>query len=311
MADSCISDSSGDANNDRCRADSSGVCVVSDVCVQDKSGSCGTDLCRDDKGGDCATQDVCATDTTPAVLGADANRALRWLYRLSIVLLALNLASPGDVLAATVIDARDAVFSPDPTFQAGQALSVPAPVGPFIRDCDSDGVEEADTNGDGQCTGDPELRDYNADGSRELPLGTPFSGSFQFTCVGLSSDVALVTTGPVTLHSAGDSGMYGAVFAGGTFTLAALGHIDLRTSAWMSGGTLAFRTALAGEVDQGTGGFVGDALPNISFTGLCGAIVTPGAAAKPIPTLGTWGLLVLASALVLVAACMAPRRRLT
>jgi hypothetical protein len=308
VADSCIADSSGDANNDRCHADSSGACVVSDVCVQDKSGTCDTDLCRDDKGGDCAGQDICATDTTPPAVDANASRALRWLYRLSIVLLALNLASPGDGLAATVIDARDAVFSPDPSFQAGQALSVPGPVGPFIRDCDADGFEEADTNGDGQCAGDPELRDYNADGSRELPPGTPFSGSFKFTCVGMSSDIALVTTGPVTLYSAGDAGMYGAVFAGGDFTLAALGNVDLHTSAWMGSGGLTFRTALAGEVDQGTGSFSGSELPGLSYGGLCGANVQPGAAVD-IPTMNGWGWLLLSTALILVVVTLRPGRR--
>jgi hypothetical protein len=298
--DECASDASGECGKDHCLSDSSAACSTNDACVYDSSWSCDTDLCRDDQGGACTGQDICATDNTPPKIGdAGLSRALRWLYRLSMVLLALNLAVPDQAHAATAIDARDAVFSVDPTFQTGQAISVPSPVGAFIRDCDHDGIDEVDTNGDGQCAGDPELRDYNGDGSRELPPGTPFSGTFQFTCIGISSDVALVTTGPVTLYSSGSAGIYGAIHAAGDFVLAAASIIDLHTSAWLAeSGTLTFRTALSGTVDQGTGSFTGPDLPFLSSSGVCGgATGIPGL--ESIPTLDTWALALLGLLLAL------------
>lgn len=300
VGDRCYADSSGECGGDRCVSDKSAACNASDVCVSDKSGICDTDLCRSDSGWDCATRDVCASDITPpAPAVASVSRALRWLYRLSMVFLAVALV-PDEAVAATVIDAGDAVFSVDPVFQTTQAVGAPDFVGAFIRDCDGDGIQEADTNGDGSCTGDPELRDYNADGSRELPNGTPFAGSFQFACFHVPVDVALITTGPVTIASAGDVGIYGSVYYAGTFTLAAAGSIDLRTSAWMAdaGGTATFRTALSGEVDQTQNDYSETPLPDLAFNGVCAAAI---GGAQEIPVLNAWGLTLLAGLLAAFA----------
>jgi len=297
-SDTCTSDKSGGCTSDRCNTDSSGPCATQDVCVKDVSADCTTDLCREDVGGICATRDVCASDVTPAAAQADLNHALRWLYRLSMLLLALSLA-PDEALAATVIDASDAQFGTTPVFQTAQAVGAPDFAGAFIRDCDGDGIEEADTNGDGNCTGDPELRDYNADGSRELPNGTPFAGSFQFACFHVPVDVALITSGPVAIASAGDVGIYGSVYYAGNFTLAAAGSIDLRTSAWMAdtGGAATFRTALSGEVDQTQNDYSETPLPDLAFNGVCAATL----GAQEIPGLSPWGLTLLGGLLAVFA----------
>ncbi len=311
-SDQCNEDRSGACRSDRCNIDKSAPCTgdvcvndssgdcIKDVCVVDNSGSCDTDLCRQDSGGPCSS-DVCASDITPpSRADAGMSRALRWLYRVAMLLLALNLA-PDDAFAATVIDASDAMFGTAPSFQTAQTITVPNPMGAFIRDCDGDGIDEADTNGDGNCAGDPKLLDYNGDGSRELPAGTPFSGTFQFRCVGVSSDIALVTTGPVALHSAGGAGIYGAVFAAGDFALTAIDKIDLKTSSWMAdeGRTLTFRTGLAGVVDQAQHDYSETGLPNLSYAGACGA--TPGSGGQPIPSVSAWGLVFLLLVLSVVA----------
>lgn len=213
--------------------------------MHDASGECDSDLCRDDISGPCATRDACATDTTPAAGAQRANHALRWLFRLSLRRLPRSgYAMEG--MAATVIDASNAVFSGTPVYETGQSVAAVAAVGAFVRDCDGDGVDEAGTNRRRRlCAGDPELSDYDADGSRELPAGTHFAGSFRFSCFQVPSDVRLTTTGPVTIESSGDVGIHGAVEAAGAFTVLAQGRIDLTTSAWQTPAGMGpwFRTA--------------------------------------------------------------------
>ena len=301
--DQCVSDKSGACTNDRCVSDSSKDCATSDVCVHDSSGLCDVDLCRADNGGDCATRDVCATDTSPPVPPvASVNRAMRWLFRLSIVLLAAGLA-PDEARSATVIDARDAVFSVDPVLQTGQAVNVPGSAGPFIRDCDNDGVDEADTNGDGLCAGDPELRDDNLDGSRELPDGTPFAGNFRFGCFNVDSDVALVATGPVVIETQGDVGIHGVVDAAAGFDIVAQGGIDIRTSAWMmqGGDAPTFRTRRAGGVDVSNADHGAAGLPALRFAGACSAKVEGGPVAIPASSGTGLALLILATAVAAAA----------
>ncbi len=306
--DHCLSDSSGDCRSDRCSADSSGHCSASDVCVRDRSGDCDSDLCRDDVGGPCATRDVCATDATPAAGAQRTNHALRWLFRLSLLALAA-IGLPDEAPAATVIDASNAVFSTAAVFEAGQPVGAVAAVGPFIRDCDGDGIDEADTNGDGQCAGDPELRDYDADGSRELPAGTPFAGSLRFSCFQVPSDVRLTSTGPVTIESSGDVGIHGAVEAVAAFTVLAQGRIDLTTSAWQvpAGVAPRFRSALAGEVVDSAVDYSSTALPALGFAGVCGAVAA--AVATTIPALGAPALGLLGLALASLAIARLRRSR--
>ncbi len=308
-SDECyVSDTSGPGKADRCGSDSSGDCTQADVCVADSSGTCAQDLCRQDSGGNC-TQDACALDQTPPVSQTTdktgPNRALRWLYRISLLILALNL-QPDQALAATVINAGDAVFFPDPVFTTSAALAPSSATSAFLRDCDNDGIDEADTNGDGACTGDPEVQDYNSDGSRELPAGTAFAGTFDFRCFYIPSDVVLVTSGAVSIRVSDEAAIFGSINPAGDFSIDAPGLIDLRTSAWLapSAAALNFRTAAVGSVDQTQSGFPGN-VPDISFSSICSAII-PTPAAAQIPLLPG-----LASILFAFLLALAGARRLT
>jgi hypothetical protein len=190
-----------------------------------------------------------------------------------------------------VIDSRNAVFLPTPTYITSQAVSVPSPVGPFLRDCDNDGILEADINGDGQCLGDPKVLDYNSDGTRELPLGTPFSGSYQFTCFYIPSDVSIVATGPLTMKASQEVAIFGAMKLSSGAEISSPGMIDLRTSAWLSEtGNITFITALVGEVDETPTSF-GDTVPPIAYTSICPQQQLEPALA--VPTLTEWGLIML------------------
>jgi len=178
-----VSDSSGSCLVDKCNTDKSGACTQQDVCVLDESGACDSDLCREDESPDCTASDTCSKDvamnmgtTRRYFAKAGINSAIKWLYKLSMITLFVGMVY-GVSHAETVIDSTNAVFSPSATYNTSQSVSVPDPVGPFLRDCDGDGILEADTNGDGLCVGDPEVKDYNSDSTRELPDGTLFSGN--------------------------------------------------------------------------------------------------------------------------------------
>ena len=312
--DVCVSDSSGACTNDQCTADSSGgctardrcnsdysgVCSLLDVCVLDVSSDCASDLCREDRtpiGSECTTSDTCALDLALNALTsrrqfarAGINKAIKLLYKFAAVVLFIGLAY-GQSEAETVINAANAVFSHTPTYVTAGAVSVPSPVGPFLRDCDNDGILEADVNGDGQCTGDPEVRDYNGDGSRELPEGTPFTGDFQFTCFYIPDDVAIVATGPLSIAASREAAVFGAVRIASGVQISSLAMIDLRTSAWLceDGSEIRFTTSLTGEIDETQTAYAeDDSVPPITFTSLCADIRK---VVKAVPTLTWWGMI--------------------
>ncbi len=307
--DNCSSDSSGDGIRDTCTADASGACRVSDVCVRDFSEECNTDLCRDDRtpAGTICNSDLCVLDLAhkrPSnrrdFAKSGLNQALKMLYKLVGVVLCIGLFC-GE--ARAIIDAGDAAFSPIPTFTTGAAVSVPSPVGPFLRDCDNDGIPEADVNGDGECTGDPELRDYDSDGNRELPNGTTFSGSFQFTCFHIPDDALIKATGPLTVMASDEFAVFGAVHLtnGGTFSC--IQRIDLHTSAWLAAsGALSFSTATGPPVQTDPASDLTDRVPPVSFTSIC-------ANQPPIPTLSQWGMLVLSGLMGVIAVAVIRRRK--
>jgi hypothetical protein len=248
-----------------------------DLCIVDQSGDCVIDLCREDRG----VGETCSLDAP--TLGASlyrrklaratVNKAIRWLYNLGSVAIFVGL-SFGVSSAQTAIDATEALFHPTPTFATGAAVAVPSPVGPFLRDCDSDGVLEADVNGDGLCDGDPEVRDYRANGTRELPLGTDFQGSFEFSCFHISWDVAIITTGPLTVKASREVAIFGAMRLGGRTEVSSPESLDLRTSVWLS---------VAGEeilLSTSQGGLVGNesawmgsegTVPAIQYISACDA----------------------------------------
>jgi hypothetical protein len=266
---------------DRCNSDYSGTCTQRDVCVLDFSTSCTIDLCREDRSTTPCQVDTCSLDLALNLpkgrrdfARAGLNQAIRWLYKLSVLLLVLSLVS-GTALAATVIDARDAVFAPPPTFTTGQAVSLSNPVGPFLRDCDGDGVLEADTNGDGQCTGDPKIMvmDNTGGATWGLPAGAAFTGSFEFTCFHVSSRMAIVTTGPLTVKASQEVAIFGAIRLAGDTVISTPAAIDLRTSAWLSDGTITFISRQAGEVDQIQTAYASDGhVPPIYYDSLCGRL---------------------------------------
>lgn len=311
--DNCSSDSSNDGTRDTCTADASGACRVSDVCVRDVSEECGSDLCRDDRtpAGTICSSDMCVLDLTmkrPSnrrdFAKSDLNQALKMLYRLVGVVLCIGLFG-GE--ARAVINASDAAFSPIPTFASDAAVSVPSPVGAFLRDCDGDGVLEADVDGDGQCTGDPELRDYDGDGNRELPDGTAFTGSFQFTCFYIPDDALIRATGPLTVAASDEFAVFGVVHLtnGGIFSC--IQRIDLHTSAWQAAaGALSFTTATGPPVETDPVSDLTDEVPPVSFTSSCASGPTPA----PVPTLTEWGMLLM-TVLMAAASLMKIRRRRT
>jgi hypothetical protein len=299
QVDFCFSDSSGRCTaSDSCTADSSNVCNVSDVCVRDNSNVCDRDLCRDDR---TPEETICDSDTCALDLAlnnsasrrqfakSSLNQALKMLYKLVAVILFIGIFT-GQSRAE--INAADAAFSPAPGFSTGQTVSVPDPVGPFLRDCDNDGILEADVNGDGLCEGDPELKDYNGDGSIELPEGTQFSGRFQFTCFFIPDNAAIIATGPLTVAAAEELAVFGAVRLpnGGTFSCP--GNIDLHTSAWLAeSGSISFTTATAGPVitDPDPEIDLTDEVPAVDFISSCLSGPNP----TSIPTLSEWGMIIM------------------
>jgi hypothetical protein len=180
------------------------------------------------------------------------NKAMKWLYKI-VTILAFFAVTHGLSHAREVIDSSNAQFYPSPTYLTGQPVSVPDPVGPFLRDCDDDGILEADTNGDGQCTGDPEVKDYDGDGVLELPPGTVFQGDFQFTTLFIPHNTLITTTGPLSIKVSKDSRVFGVMRLAAGFALSAVGIIDNRTSAWLAesdGAGITFRTALKGSIRE-------------------------------------------------------------
>ena len=251
----------------------------------DLSGDCLIDLCREDKPPiPCQTDVPCTNDTCSLDLALNLNRgrrgfakaglnqAIRWLYRLSAILLVITLAQSAS-LAATVIDSRNAVFSPTPTYTTGQAVTVQKPVGPFLRDCDGDGVLEADTDGDGQCLGDPKIivMDNTGGATKGLPAGTAFTGTFEFTCFYVPSDTALIATGPLTIKASKEVAVFGALRLPNGAAISTPAKIDLRTSAWLSDLDITFITALPGEVDETQTPYAQeDSVPPVQYDTICG-----------------------------------------
>jgi hypothetical protein len=304
--DLCVSDLSGACRNDRCQADSdganwdpeacpddatpvanmcnsdySGPCTQQDLCFLDVSASCTVDLCREDRSTLPCLTDTCSLDLAlnlnrdrRGFAKAGLNQAIRWLYTLSIILLALSLTfSPSP--ASTVIDARNAVFAPAPTFSTDQAVTVPSPVGPFLRDCDGDGILEADTDGNGDCTGDPEIivLDNTGGATWGLPAGAAFTGSFEFTCFHVSYRMAIVSTGPLNVKASQEVAIFGALRLAGDTVLSTPAPIDLRTSAWLSDGSITFITGQSGTVDETQTPYAADGnVPRIFYDSLCGRI---------------------------------------
>lgn len=303
--DICTLDKSGNCNVDLCRVDMTSGCTNSDVCAIDNCS--GGDTCATDnppcesctcESGEC---DSCACEsgecdamnhqtTRRDFAKAGLNKALQMLYRICTIVLFLGLAY-GQSQAATVIDARDAVFNPAPAFNTNQNFATPLNVGPFLRDCDGDRILEADTNCDNSCAGDPEIGDYNNDGSYELPPGTLFpdpsvQGGCNFSCFFIPHDVSITTAEALNISASRDIVVFGAMNLpfGGTFNASQM--IDLRTSAWNAGGPITFNTALDGTVDTSqTPVPPGGELPIPIHQGLCQDPFT-------IPTMTEWGMII-------------------
>lgn len=316
--DTCQADVTFYCQIDKCKLDyqngESNVSCTTDICTADNSGNCNTDLCRVDTTSGCTTSDVCAidncsegdtcsTDIPPCesctceveamnlqtsrrdFAKAGINKAIQMLYKICTVVLFLGLVY-GQAQAATVIDARDAVFNPVPAFNTNQGFATPVNVGPFLRDCDGDMIIEADTNCDNDCTGDPEIGDYNNDGSYELPPGTEFEGTCDFSCFFIPYNVSITTTDDLTVNTAYDVVVFGAMSLGGSGTFNASQMIDIRTSAWNAAGPLSFNTALVGTTDTSTTPVPpGGELLRPIHTGVCGDPLN-------IPTMNEWGMII-------------------
>ena len=280
--DNCTSDSGRGCGADKCTADYGSTCSSYDVCVLDLSGACESDLCREDRSSEeCATSDTCSYDlvfnkgkrnSTLAQKGI--TKAIKWLYRISAVIIFLylgNTSAYGD----TVIEKGDFVSYPEAIMETGQDITVTSPVGPFLRDCDSDGILEADVNGDGLCADDPELQDHDGDGSMELPEGTSFSGEYEFSCFYIPDNTTIVADGPLTIRASSEIAVFGTVRLSNGGDFSTIRKIDLRTSAWLSEdeSAIRFATALEGEInDTSVSGepYSEDVpVPDIEYESLC------------------------------------------
>ena len=90
------------------------------------------DLCRSDSSHDCATSDTCALDSRTgmrsrrqALASKGINRALKWLYNIStIVLVIITGAFAHAQEAPIVIDATNAMFLPAPAFTTGTNVTI-------------------------------------------------------------------------------------------------------------------------------------------------------------------------------------------
>ena len=292
-SDTCDSDLSGECGTDVCRVDKSSSCSTKDVCTLDGSGTCTIDLCREDRSTDCAASDTCALDSlTGQAMGrrgfarTGINQAIKWLYELACIAVFLVLAG-GAAFAEPVIDATTAVFSDEPAYITNTPVAISSPVGPFLRDCG--GVLRADTNGDGQCEGDPEVKDYSGKGTRELPPDTPFTGTFEFTCFHIPDDVAISATGPLNIKASQEVAVFGSMRLVSGAEIACPEFIDLRTSSWLTETrNITFTTALRGEVLSSANTIGdGDYLPRITF--VSSADVTTTALRAVVPQDVTFG----------------------
>lgn len=270
--DVCTSDSSGECSDDNCKQDASDTCVVDrcgsdysgpctvmDVCVLDLSGPCESDLCREDRSSACTGSDTCTLDidlsakaTRREFARAGFTKALKWLYRMAVLVLFCGVGlGPGLSEARTVVDCDNAIFLPEPTI-ATRAVSVSNPAGPFLGEVN--GVLRADTDGNGLTEADPEIKDYDGDGNRELPAGTVFEGNLEYTVFYVPPDVVLVSTGPFNIKAKYDARIFGALRLAGAIEVAAEGVVDVRASAWMceaEDAAITLVTALEGETSRG------------------------------------------------------------
>jgi hypothetical protein len=197
---------------------------------------------------------------------------MKWLYNIStIVLVIITGAFVHAQEPPIVIDATNAMFFPAPAFTTSANVTINAPVGAFLRDCDGDGILEADTNGDGQCLGDPKVMDYRGIGTRELPPGTPFTGSFEFTCFYIPDDVSIIATGPLTIKASREVAIFGAMKLSSGADISTPLDIDARTSAWLSDtGTITLTTGLIGDVSTSQVGFAsGESITRIQYVSAC------------------------------------------
>lgn len=266
--DACLSDASNVCAIDRCTVDRSGVCAQVDLCIVDESGDCTVDICREDRG----IGEVCSLDSpAQGVDRENLSKAIRWLYKLGSVILIVGL-SYGQSMAQIAIDATDAVFHPTPAFTQGAAVKASSPPGPFLRDCDSDGILEADVNGDGLCDGDPKVADHRGNGTRELPPGTTFQGTFDFTCFHIPSDVAIITTGPLNINASREVAVFGVMMLGGRTEISSPEPLDLRSSVWLAaGGNEIILSTAAGGIVSSSGSGLGleGRLPAINYLSAC------------------------------------------
>lgn len=173
------------------------------------------------------------------------------LYRFCVVLLFLLGSSPLSFAQSYAIHASNAVFYPAPVFLTNSAVIVKNPAGPFLLDWDKDGVLEADVNGNGHDAKDPKLKDYDGDGSRELPPGAVFTGELEFTSFYIPEDVQIVTTGPLTIRASREVAVFGVMkLKSGASISTTTNRIELRTSAWLSedGSPITFVTGMSNAV---------------------------------------------------------------
>ena len=101
--------------------------------------------------------------------------------------------------------------------------------------------------------------DHRGIGTRELPPGTPFTGSFQFTCFYIPDDVAIIATGPLTVTASREVAIFGAMRLNAGAAISTPVEIDARTSAWLSDtGSITLTTAMTGEASTAQIGFSDD-----------------------------------------------------
>jgi len=230
---------------------------------------------------------------TPASARATPRRRPCLAAKRGLVLaLILTAALVASADAADVIDLSTSILSINGslTTETAAAVSVAAPVGPFIGDFDGDGIPEVDTNGNGLDRWDPELRDYSGppDGTLELPPDSIFTSHeqvFEFASFDVPANVFIEVTGPLRVNVDGNVVLDGVLRAPADVEIAATGTIRSAGVMRVAAG-LMLRTAMAGTVAQGL------------VAGGCSASASDKI---PFPTFSAFGLVVLILAIVTTA----------
>jgi len=301
-SDRCRADSSERCSNDSCYSDASGICQT-DVCISDKSGGCSADQCSSDKSLACAN-DQCVSDSSGGCVNdkctADSSGGCQ------------TDECTADASGACVSDKCGSDSSGGCTISdrcnadASGSCGIDVCVRDVSSDCGSDLCREDRSpdvcDEDVDCAKDTCAFDLTP---RLTATGTNFTGEFNFTCFYIPDDVAIVSTGPLTIKASNEVAVFGAMRLNSSAQISTPAKIDLRTSAWLSedGSPINFTTALSGGVDETqTALDQNETLPHIVYRSICEKVTAA-------PAMTIWGASIVSLLLIGIAVGTLRRRK--